>query len=261
MADMTVRFYSDCLKRNTTFKVYMPIDFRKDPWVPVSEYKDRPIKTLFLLHGYTGDADNWVPTHLSDKYNFAVIIPNGENGFWLDGQSTGHMYATFLGEELLTFVRKAFGLAMSPDDTYICGLSMGGFGALHTAFKYPDVFGKVIALSSALIVHEVAEMKEGEGNDVANYDYYRECFGDPKKLLESENNPETLIKKLKAEGKKIPEIFMSVGTEDFLLENNRRMHKFLEDENVPHVYEEDKGIHDMEFWTRYVEKFVPIVFA
>ena len=104
-------------------------------------------------------------------------------------------------------------------------------------------------------------MTEGTGNPVANYEYYRECFGDPAKVLESDNNPETLVKKLKAEGKQIPQIYMSCGTEDFLLENNREFHRFLEAEGVPHVYEEDTGSHDMVFWNKYVEKFIPVIFG
>ena len=68
-------------------------------------------------------------------------------------------------------------------ETYIMGLSMGGFGALHTAFAYPETFGKVAALSSALIVHEVAGMSEGQGNATANYEYYRECFGETSEVL------------------------------------------------------------------------------
>ena len=79
-------------------------------------------------------------------------------------------------------------------------------------------------------------MKPGEGNPVANYEYYRECFGDPAKLHESDNNPEVLAKKLKAEGKKTPKIFMACGTEDFLLEPNRAFHKFLTDTGIDHVY-------------------------
>ena len=55
---------------------------------------------------------------------------------------------------------------------------MGGFGALHTGLAYPDTFGKVAALSSAFIHHEVAKMEPGGGNSVANYEYYRQCFGD-----------------------------------------------------------------------------------
>ena len=96
------------------------------------KYSENSTKTLFLLHGYTGDAENWVPEYLSDKYNFAVVIPSGENSFWLDGRSTGHQFCKFVGEELVDYVRRVFRLAKDGSETYIMGLSMGGFGALHT---------------------------------------------------------------------------------------------------------------------------------
>ncbi len=260
MADLSIKFYSDVLKRDVSFLMQIPNDIRRD-W-PRNDLKrdGKPMKTLFLLHGYTASAFNWVPDNLAEQYNFAVVIPNGENSFWVDGPATGRQFATFLGVELLEYVRKTFHLAMSADDTYVMGFSMGGFGALHTAFAYPDKFGKVIALSSALIHNEVAKMKEGEGNDVANYDYFRMCFGDPAKLPESDNNPEYLLKKLKAAGTTIPEIYMACGTEDFLLKRNREFHQFLEEQGVPHTYEEGPGIHDMNFWQEWAGKYIPEVF-
>lgn len=260
MADLTVRFFSDALKRDVSFLMVIPNDIRTD--YPRQDLKrtDRPMKTLFLLHGYNGAAHNWIPGNLAEQYNFALVIPSGENSFWLDGPATGRQFATFVGVELVEYIRKTFNLAMTADDTYLMGYSMGGFGALHTAFAYPETFGKTAALSSALIHNEVAGMKEGEGNEVANYDYYRMCFGDPAKLAESDNNPEYLLKKQLAAGKKIPEIYMACGTEDFLLEPNRAFHKFLEEQKVEHVYLESKGIHDMNFWQEYAEKFIPMMF-
>jgi len=241
--------------------MFLPNDIRADIPHEDTEYNRRKTKTLFLLHGYTGSAENWVPEYLAEKYNFAIVMPNGENGFWLDGLSTGHQFCTFLGIELTDYLRRTFGLAMNADETYIMGLSMGGFGALHTALYYPDRFGKLAALSSALIVHEIAHMKEGGGNAVANYAYYHECFGDLETVEESDNNPETLVKKLKEEGRKIPEIYMSCGTEDFLLENNRELHAFLNSIGVEHVYLESGGNHDMAFWSEYAVKFVEMMFA
>ena len=260
MADLTIRFYSDALKRDVSFLMVIPNDIRTD--YPRDDLKrtDRPMKTLFLLHGYQGSAFNWIPGNLAEQYNFAVVIPNGENSFWLDGPATGRKFATFVGVELVEYVRKTFNLAMTKEDTYIMGYSMGGFGALHTAFAYPETFSKVAALSSALIHNGVAKMKDGEGNEVANYDYYYMCFGDPSKVAQSDNNPEYLLKKQLAEGKKLPEIFMACGTEDFLLGENRALHKFLEEQKVEHVYLESKGIHDMKFWQEYAEKFIPMMF-
>lgn len=257
MAFITVKFNSDCLRRPVSFELTLPNDPRKDiPWEENNPHKERPTKTLFLLHGYYGCAGSWVPEYLAEHYNIAVVSPNGENGFWLDGLSTGHKYGTFLGEELPEYLQKTFGLANSAEDTYIMGLSMGGFGSLRNGLAYPEHFGKIGAMSSALIVHEVAGMQPGGGNMVANYDYYRECFGDPAEVLASENNPETLAVKLLEEGKKLPDIYMCCGTEDFLLENNRELHRFFEEHGVPHEYHESAGTHDMRFWGEYTEKIL-----
>lgn len=254
MATFDVTFFSKSLCRHTSFKVIIP----NDPQGPVDE--DKPLKTIFLLHGYTGNAGNWIPDDLISKYNIAIVMPNGENAFYLDSVSTGHKFCTFVGEELVSYVRKTFGIAKNSEDTYIMGMSMGGFGSIHTALSYPDTFSKVGAMSSALIVHKIVNMKPGDDDGMANYYYYRECFGELDKVIESNNNPETLVKNLQNEGKKLPEMYLCCGTEDFLIENNREFHQFLVDNSVEHVYLESKGSHDMVFWDEYTKKILEWMF-
>ena len=261
MARLQIEYFSNALHRTTSFEMLIPNDFPAGiPWEKDVAHS-RPMSTLFLLHGYTGKAGNWVPEGLPEKYNFAIVMPTAENSFYLNGEATGTAYQTMVGEELVDYVRKTFHLANGPENTFIAGLSMGGFGALHTGLAYPHTFSKIGAMSSAFIHHEVAQMKPGSGNDVANYDYYRECFGEPSELLESDNNPETLIRKLKAAGEKIPDIYMACGTEDFLIEPNRAMHRFLEEEGVPHEYHEAPGIHDMVFWSEHIQHIVRWMFG
>ena len=260
MAELNVRFFSNCLHRTVEFRMLLPNEERKDiPW-EAEQHRPEDMKTILLLHGYTGDGDIWVNKEQATNLNIAVVAPSGDNSFWLDGEATGRQYASYVGIELIDYIRRTFGIAKTPDKTGVMGLSMGGFGALHTALAYPETFGSCVALSSALIHHEVANMKEGEGNSVANYAYYRDCFGEPSKLLESDNNPETLAMKIKADGRKMPKIFMACGTEDFLLEPNRRFHEFLESEGIEHVYEESEGVHDMVFWSKYSSIFMPQMF-
>ena len=69
------------------------------------------------------------------------------------------------------------------------------------------------------------------------------------------------IDEIISERKAMPEIFMACGTEDFLLENNRDFHRFLEDRKVPHHYYESKGGHDTQFWDEYAVKFVHMMFG
>ena len=212
MATARFTFQSECLARTTDFFAILPND------MPEAAVKDnphyaRPTKTLILLHGYTGHCMDWVygstVQELSGKYNIAVICPNGENSFYLDHPATGRKYATHVGRELVDYARKTFGLSGQRSDTAVGGLSMGGFGAIHTALQFNHTFGKCFALSSALITHEVAAMKPGSDNGMSNYEYYELMFGDPKKLLDSENNPETLVKKHLKSGDLMPKFFLA----------------------------------------------------
>ncbi|MBR6955235.1 MAG: esterase [Clostridia bacterium] len=260
MAYFRIDYYSDALHRAASFEMLIPNDLRTDIPRPENPYAKRPMKTLFLLHGYTGKAGNWVPEWMAEKYNFAIVMPNGENGFYLDGRSTGHAYQTLVGVELVDYVRKTFGLAKTPEETFIAGLSMGGFGAIHTGLAYPETFGKVGALSSALIVRGIAGMQPGTDNGTANEAYYRECFGDLDTVLERDANPEVLAAKLQDAGTRIPELYMCCGTEDFLLEPNREFHRFLEARGIPHEYHEGPGVHDMAFWSEHIVHVVDWMF-
>ncbi len=260
MAYFRIDYYSDALHRAASFEALIPNDIRTDIPREKTGYEDLPMRTLFLLHGYTGKAGNWVPEYLAEKYNFAIVMPSAENSFYLNGEATGHAYQTLVGEELVGYMRKTFGLARSAEDTCIAGLSMGGFGAIHTGLAYPETFGKIGALSSALIVHNIAGMKPGTKDHTANEAYYRGCFGDLDTLLERDENPEVLVRKLKEKGERIPPIYMCCGTEDFLLQNNRDFHAFLTAQGVAHEYHEGPGRHDMAFWSEHIVHVVDWMF-
>ncbi len=253
MAKLHIEFFSEALARSVSFEMFIPNDGK-------NACPKEKTRTLFLLHGWMGSAKSWGIEELAKRLGFAMVMPNGENAFYLDAEATGRKYATFLGRELVGYVRNTFGLAKSAEDTGICGYSMGGFGALHTALAFPESFGMAGAMSAALIIRDIAHMKPGEESRVANYAYYREVFGDLETIEESEANPEVLVKRLKARNGKFPKIYMCCGTEDFLIENNREMHRFLESENVSHVYEESPGAHDWNFWNEYLPKIAEWMF-
>jgi S-formylglutathione hydrolase FrmB len=79
-------------------------------------------------------------------------------------------------------------------------------------------------------------------------------FGDLATVDKSDNNPEQLVVKNKNEGKRIPPIYMAVGTEDFLYQNNQIFRKFLEAHHVDFKYTEGPGQHDFVFWNEHLPK-------
>lgn len=259
MALFQADFYSKSLAGLTDFKIILPNDIIPE-MAKGNPCYERSVKTLFLLHGYSGSSKDWLTgsliEELAGKYNLAVVMPSCKNSFYLDAKGTGRAYCRYVGEELAEYVRSTFGIADKRENTYIGGLSMGGFGAIHTGLAFPDTFEKIVALSPALIVHDIENMREGDSDSIADYYYYTSLFGALDKLEDSPNNPEFLIRRLKSEGKRIPPIFRAIGTEDFLIEPNRAFAKFLKEENVPETYIESRGVHNWDFWNSYLEEAI-----
>lgn len=264
MALFQIDYFSKSLAGVTNFNLILPNDAFPD-MVKDNEYYKRKAKTLFLLHGYSGGSKDWLTgsliSELAMKYNLAVVMPYCGNSFYLDGKGTGKAYCQYVGKELVEYVNKTFGIADKKEDTFIGGLSMGGFGAIHTGVVFPKTFGKVFALSAALIVHNIEHMKEDFSDGFADYYYYSSVFGDLEKLAESPNNPEYLIRKLKENGEEVPPIYQACGSEDFLIEPNRAFHKFLTDQKVNTTYIESHGVHNWDFWNEYLEPAIKWLLA
>ena len=231
MAIIQGTYLSDALKRSITYHVYLPNDTADEM---KTEYYERPAKVLYLLIGYSGASIDWVTGSLifgaAQKYNVTVVMVSGENSFYLNQKGTGRAYEDFAGRELPEYINK------------------------HTGLGFPERFGKIIALSSALIIHEIKDQKPGFKNSMADYDYYTSVFGPLDQLEESRNNPEKQIKELLKNGKTIPDLYMACGTEDFLLEENRAFRDFLAEKGVSLCYKESPGIHDWKFWNEYLDK-------
>jgi putative tributyrin esterase len=257
MATFDIDFYSNTLKRIAPLSVILPVEVLDIPGMPVPD-KSKPFRTIYLLHGYSGSHRDWLYGtrigFLSLVFNVAVIMPAGENSFYLDDEIRQAFYEKFTCEEIVAFTRRVFPLSDNREDTTIAGLSMGGYGAMRNGLKRSDVFGSIFAFSSALVTGKIARMKEGEGNDIAPYSYYRHTFGDLSKLTGSDKDPKALAQKLIDNKAEIPKIFMACGTEDFLLEENRDFHKHLADLGIEHEYRESPGIHNWAFWDEYIEK-------
>lgn len=250
MAHLSGVFFSKTLARPVHYTAVLSNDNAGD--TSSNPHYKRPAKSVYLLHGYSGCDTDWFTNaplgDLANEYNVNFFMPCGDNSFYLDQKASGFQYAHYVGEEFVNYTRQTFGLSADRNDTYIGGLSMGGFGALHTALMFPETFSKTLALSSALLVNGLKSMKKGEGNPVANYEYYEQMFGDLSKVADSDNNPEVLVRKLVESKSVIPDIYLACGTEDFLIGPNTAFKEFLDSLHVPVTFFTGPGIHDFVFW-------------
>lgn len=250
MAVIQFNMFSQTLNRSVSLAAVIPIE------IPAQFLPDK-FKTVYLLHGYCGNHLDWLMTapitDFAAQHNVVFIMPAGENSFFLNDEIRGAMYEDFICKEVPAKCRKMFNLSDKAEDTSIGGLSMGGYGAMHSGLAHPETFGNVIALSSALITDQVAGMHEGQGNGVAPFSYYKHTFGDPATVLGSHSDPKALAKNLIESGVKLPNIYMACGSEDFLVENNRNLHNYLNELGFPHEYAEGPGVHDWVFWRAYLK--------
>ena len=166
MASGRMEFHSEALMQHANFSFVLPYDTPM-PEVKEPKYYERPPKSLILLHGLTGTDTDWlfggIAQIMSIHYNLAIFMPTTGNSFYLDKGYPGGNNATFVGEELPDFINKVFGFCESRENTLVGGLSMGGYGAFHTAFAYPDRFSGVVALSSAIVFDSLIDRFRREG--------------------------------------------------------------------------------------------------
>ena len=254
MAIIQANFMSKSLMRTVTVNVVLPVDKLTKPGDPVREKK--PFKTLYLLHGIFGDYTDWITgtrvARWAQENNLAVVMPSGENHFYVDDERAGHYYGRFIGEELVQMTRDMFPLSDKREDTFIGGLSMGGYGAIVNGLNYADTFSHIAMLSAGMILDRVLASTDDDPMPSHRRGFYKGVFGDLDKLPGSDKDYKALILKLKAEGKEIPKIYMCCGTEDFLYEKNCDYRDFLREQGVDLTWEEGPGVHNWVFWDEYI---------
>ncbi len=257
MAVFQVSFMAKSLGRTVPLYVILPTDKFYMPGMPVRE-EGKPYKTLYLLHGIIGNYTDWLyGTRIqrwAEERDLCVVMPSGDNSMYLD--QGPDMYGEFIGKELVEFTRKTFPLSHRKEDTYIGGLSMGGFGAMRNGLKYHDTFGAIISLSGAYVLdEEVLVEVENPMFPGDRMDYKKRVYGDDlEAAINSDKNPKVLVEQMSKEGIPFPDIYMAIGTEDFLLPKHKAFTKVLEDCGVDFTLEMGPGNHEWDFWDTYIKK-------
>ena len=259
MAVFQVDFMAESLGRTVPIMVILPTD--KVYFDEAARREEgKPYKTLYLLHGIVGDCTDWLyGTRIrrwAEEKDLCVVMPSGDNAFYLDQPWAGNCYSEFIGKELVEFTRKTFPLSCKREDTYIGGLSMGGYGAIYNGLKYHDTFGAIVGLSSALVIDEEMPIEaENPRFPSERNDYKRSIYGpDLDEVVRSDKNPVNLVARLVDEKIEFPKLYLACGEDDFLLEKNNRFVSFLKEKGVDYSYETGPGAHEWDFWDTYIKK-------
>ncbi len=246
MALLTCDFFSESLEFGTSMTVVLPQPTVGQVGVDPGADDQAPPPLLYLLHGRSDDHTAWLRYTSIERYasaaGVAVVMPAVARSFYAD-EATGHRYWTYLSEELPEIVQRFFRVGDRREDTFVAGLSMGGYGALKWAFTQPERFAAAASLSGAV---DVAGFTK---DPTRREELVTRVFG-------GEPGPGDDLYALldKAVPASLPELYVSCGTEDFLHDVNLTYVEALRARGLDPVVDFRPGEHEWGFWDTDIQR-------
>ncbi len=231
----TVTYNSKTVGVKRKALIYTPPGFSKKKKYPV----------LYLLHGIGGDEKEWLnakPQNIFDNLYagqsmepMIVVMPNGRA--MKDDRAVGNIFdsakvqafATFekdLLNDLIPFVERAYPVLKDRKHRAIAGLSMGGGQSLNFGLRNSDRFAWVGGFSSA----------------------------------PNTRAPEELIPKPAMMKDKFDLLWLSCGIDDNLMFVTKRVHDYLQENDIAHIFYAEPGIHDFKLWANDLYMFSKLLF-
>jgi endo-1,4-beta-xylanase len=220
---------SKIVGRDVAYLVYLPPGYDKD--TP----KRYPV--IYWLHGMGGNlragAQVFVPLVDAAIKSGAlppsiVVLPNGMvNSFYCDTAEGPHQVESMIIKELIPHVDQTYRTVAGREGRIIQGFSMGGYGAAHLGFKYPDLFGTVIVNSGALLDPENPSVPTGPMLHVFGNDNARRKSEHPREL--AKQNADKIRGRMN--------ISIGCGSVDSLLPVNKDLDTVLTQLNIEHHFE------------------------
>ena len=234
---------SAILNRAVRYCVLLPPSFASD--------KTRRFPIVYSLHGL-GANEQWLlrggawdlveQARDQNKIGeFVIVSPDGGRSFYVNSRDGEERYEDFFIKEFVPAIEKRYRAGGSRPMRALGGFSMGGYGALRFAFKYPQTF-------SSVAVHSAALFEDLPEDATVLFGRNFRAFGNP---LDSaywkQNNPLTLAPS--AARLSESKIYFDCGLQDDygFDAGTRRLHEILEERKIPHEFHLYPGGHNWQY--------------
>ena len=218
-------------------------------FIPPNVGDDATLPVVILLHGVYGSAWHWpynTGVHLKANEMISrgelppMVIAMPSDGLWGDGSGYlphhGYDFEKWIAIDVFDALQENIPGVQKHSPLFLGGLSMGGFGALRIGAKYGSRFKGIAGHSS---ITNLAQMRLFVEEDISGMEQQDEVDNDVFKTLQ------------RCRGQ-LPPIRFDCGSSDQLIEYNRLLHRQMEDDGIPHVYEEYPGKHEWAYWAEHV---------
>lgn len=244
MALVSCDFFSESLMVGTTMTVVLPQQTEEQIGL-IDQVREGPPPVLYLLHGLSDDHTAWLRYTSIERYaaarGLAVVMPAAGRSFYAD-EARGHRYWSFVSEELPKVVGQFFRVSQDPADTFVAGLSMGGYGALKLALTHPDRFGAAACLSGALDL--LAFSKRPDRDEVMG------------RVFDHTVRPTDDLFQLLGTATGVPPLHVSCGTEDWLFASSQRFAAEAEAAGIDVTTDWRPGEHVWSLWDDVIQDVI-----
>ncbi len=243
---------STILNKDVKYTVYLPADYATS---------ERTYPIVYLLHGLGDDDTGWLQFGEVNRYAdqaigsgeippMIIVTPDGGKDFYINSYDGKTKYEDFFIKEFIPAVEKQFRVKAEKRYRAIAGLSMGGYGTLIYALKYPELFSAAAPFSAGVFTdEELANMPQETYDRVFAHLFGPSLEGD-KRLNEhyAKNSILKLIEDKPADELKKVRYWIDCGDDDFLTVGNAELHIALRKKQVPHEYRVREGAHNWTYW-------------
>ena len=248
MAFLQVQFFSKALVVASTVWVVMP---ETDMGIGVkgAEGPKAPPQVLYLLHGYSDDQTIWMRRTSVERYaaehNLAVVMLAVNHSFYTN-EARGERYWDYVAEELPEAMHTFLRLSDKPEDTFVAGLSMGGYGAMKLALTHPERFRCAGSFSGAVNAAAMTRRRPSALDRIFGTDDVEGTEHDLFHLL-----------KVNAKAPRKPKLYISCGTEDFLWQDHLLFWPAAEKAGWDVTHREIPGYsHEWALWDLEIKAFI-----
>ena len=244
---------SKILARSVAFCVVLPPSFDGD--------KTRHFPILYFLHGLGDNEQFFVHSgawnlveDMRDKgelKDFLIATPDARSTFYINARDGKERYEDFLVQEFFPYIEKHYRVAPGRANRAISGISMGGYGALHLAFRRPLLFSSVSAHSAALI-DRLPNFLAGTVSDSPRSRMLGGVFGNPPDpSFWEQNSPIVMARTANLTDLKI---YFDCGDEDDFGFNSgaAALDKVLTSRRISHEFHIYPGRHDATYFAEHL---------
>jgi S-formylglutathione hydrolase FrmB len=266
-------FDSQSIGQTASYSVFLPPSFSKNA--------ARMYPVIYFLHGLNNDETSWTVERYGNVQNsleqmmlsgklpeFIMVHPRGDSSFYCNYVDGSKRYEDLVTQELVAYMEANYRAAKGRENRAIAGTSMGGYGALKIAMKYPDRYAAVVGQSPIIFSgsNPLAVSEEMKGSRFFSFfvNMLTPIFGNPiRQDVWDANNPLVLAKTRKFNGLKI---YFDYGTDDRYIptirldEGCKALDRVLTDANVPHIFKIHHGEpHGWALIAAHLEETLPFL--